>query len=112
MPLFRFVLLNIVLSVTYKKLEHRVSVIKTKIQGKFSNIKVTYKRQDSLEQDALKKYGHELKKTEQRHRGDWEKLATFLLLQRSSKSHLFDCFQGCSKLFPAPHAQANPAVKE
>ena len=35
---------------------------------------------------------------------DWERLATFLLLRRSSKSHLWYCFQGCSKPFPAPHA--------
>ena len=35
---------------------------------------------------------------------DWEKRATFSLLRRPSKSHLLNCFQGCSKLFPAPHA--------
>ena len=35
---------------------------------------------------------------------DWEKRAAFSLLHRPSKSHLFDCFQGRSKLFPAPHA--------
>jgi hypothetical protein len=35
---------------------------------------------------------------------DWEKRAIFSLFPRLSKSHLFDYFQGCSKLYPAPHA--------
>jgi len=35
---------------------------------------------------------------------DWEKRATFLFLRKPSKNYIFDCFQACSKLFPAPHA--------
>ena len=43
---------------------------------------------------------------------DWEKQATFSLLCRLSKSHLFNCCQGCSKLFPAPHASRKLTARD
>jgi len=44
---------------------------------------------------------------------DWEKQATFSLLQRSSKSHLFDCSQGGSKLSQPlmPHVRPQNKMK-
>jgi hypothetical protein len=44
------------------------------------------------------------KKANQGMEVDWEKLATFFFLPRSSQNHLFYSFQYRSKLFQAPHA--------